>query len=81
MTVKELKARLEEFNENAVVVFPDHEHGDLLVDYADGVSEYMALVGLCEIKNAFTWTGESYGEVLMLDVEQDKIVVYKTLKI
>ena len=68
MTVKELKARLEEFNENAVVVFPDHEHGGLLVDYADGVSEYMSLVGLCEIKNAFTWTGESYGEVLMLDV-------------
>lgn len=62
MTVKELKARLEEFNENAVVVFPDHEHGDLLVD---GESEYMSLVGLCEIKN----TGESYGEVLMLDVE------------
>ena len=65
MTVKELKARLEEFNENAVVVFPDHEHGDLLVDYADGESEYMSLVGLCEAKN----TGESYGEVLMLDVE------------
>lgn len=62
MTVKELKARLEEFNENVVVVFPDHEHGDLLVD---GESEYMSLVGLCEIKN----TGESYGEVLMLDVE------------
>ena len=81
MTVKELKARLEEFNENAVVVFPDHEHGDLLVDYADGVSEYMSLVGLCEIKKAFTWAGESYGEVLMLDVEQDKVVVYNTLKI
>ena len=81
MTVKELKARLEEFNENAVVVFPDHEHGDLLVDYADGVSEYMSLVGLCETKNAFTWAGESYGEVLMLDVEQDKVVVYNTLKI
>ena len=46
-----------------------------------GESEYMSLVGLCEIKNAFTWTGESYGEVLMLDVEQDKIVVYNTLKI
>ena len=66
MTVKELKARLEEFDENAVVVFPDHEHGDLRVD---GESEYMSLVGLCETKNAFTWTGESYGEVLMLDVE------------
>ena len=52
-------------------------HGDLLVDYAEGESEYMSLVGLCEIKN----TGESYGEVLMLDVEQDKIVVYNTLKI
>ena len=77
MTVKELKARLEEFNENAVVVFPDHEHGDLLVDYVDGESEYMSLVGLCETKN----TGESYGEVLMLDVEQDKVVVYNTLKI
>lgn len=62
MTVKELKARLEEFNENAVVVFPDHEHGDLLVD---GESEYMSLVGLCETKN----TDESYGEALMLDVE------------
>lgn len=69
MTVKELEARLKELDEDLVVVFPDHEHGDLLVDYADGESEYMSLVGLCEIKNAFTWTGESYGEVLMLDVE------------
>ena len=81
MTVKELKARLAEFHENAVVVFPDHAHGDLRVDYADGVSEQMSLVGLCETKNAFTWAGESYGEVLMLDVKQDKFVVYNKLKI
>lgn len=41
MTVKELKARLEEFDENAVVVFPDHEHGDLYVNYAyGGESDY-----------------------------------------
>lgn len=74
MTVKELKARLEELDEDLVVDFLDHEYGNLWVD---GESEYMSLVGLCETKN----TGESYGEALMLDVEQDKVVVYNTLKI
>ena len=71
MTVKELKARLEEFDENAVVVFPDHEHGDLYVNYAyGGESDYVSLVGSFEIRNAFTWTGANYGEVLVLDVGQ-----------
>ena len=69
MTVKELKARLEEFDENAVVVFPDHEHGDLYVNYAyGGECDYGWLVGAFEIRDAFTWSGANYGEVLVLDV-------------
>lgn len=78
MTVKELKTRLEELDEDLVVDFLDHEYGNLWVD---GESEYISLVKSCETKKAFTSTGESYGEVLMLDVEQDKIVVYNTLKL
>ena len=70
MTVKELKARLEEFDENALVAFPDHEHGDLMVDYADGWSDYISLVDSCEIKDAFTWSGANYGKVLVFDINQ-----------
>ena len=78
MTVKELEARLKELDEDLVVDFLDHEYGNLWVD---GESEYISLVKSCETKKAFTQTGESYGEVLMLDVEQDKVVIYNTLKI
>ena len=66
MTVKELKARLEELDEDVVVEFLDHEYSNLWVDRE---SEYISLVKSCETKKAFTSTGESYGEVLMLDVE------------
>ena len=69
MTVKEFTARLEEFDENAVIVFPDHEHVDLYFNYDyGGESDYVSLVGSFEIRNAFTWTGANYGEVLVLDV-------------
>ena len=70
MTVKELKARLEEFNENAVMAIYQ-------------LTMLMGNLSICR-QQAYAklkMTGESYGEVLMLDVEQDKIVVYNTLKI